>query len=103
LLVLFQSIEKFANNLTNIGGFGLYSLAGVLILPSVFATSDYPRILAWLGAVEWTISLIATGLLIVAPSAATIPLVVSFILYAPWVWGSGIWIYRKSSRSEFLD
>ncbi|MCA9936006.1 MAG: hypothetical protein KC415_18860, partial [Anaerolineales bacterium] len=49
LRVVFLSVEKMANNLTNIGGFGLYSLAGILLLPSAFATMDLPRPLAWLG------------------------------------------------------
>ncbi len=94
LQVIFLSMEKIANNLTNIGGFGLYSLAGMLLLPAVFATPSYPRWLAWLGMVEWSISSIATGLLILSPDLATGPLLVSFALYAPWVWGSAIWLLR---------
>lgn len=94
LQVVFLSMEKIANYLTNIGGFGLYTLAGMLILPAVFATRDYPRWLAWLGVVEWGISSIATGLLIFAPGLAAGPLVISFILYAPWVWGSALWLLR---------
>lgn len=95
LQVVFLSMEKVANNLTNVGGFGLYSLAGLLLLPAVFATPSYPRPLAWLGAAEWIISSIATVLLVLAPSLATIPLVISFALYAPWVWGSAIWLLRS--------
>ncbi|MDX1614469.1 MAG: hypothetical protein R3300_09170 [Candidatus Promineifilaceae bacterium] len=87
LLVLFQALEMMANNLTNVGGFGLYSLAGIVLLPAVFATVDLSRPLSWLGALEWMISIIATALLIVAPELATGPLVISFLLYAPWVWG----------------
>jgi hypothetical protein len=52
LQIVFLSMEKLANNLTNVGGFGLYSLAGVLLLPAIFATPDYPRWLTWLGVVE---------------------------------------------------
>lgn len=95
LQVVFRSTEMMANNLTNIGGFGLYSLAGILLLPAVFATVDLPRWLAWLGVVEWTISIIATILLVIAPDLATVPLVISFLLYAPWVWGGGIWVLRR--------
>ncbi len=95
LKVVFSGMEKLANNLTNVGGYGLYTLAGVLILPAIFATKDYPRWLAKLGAVEWTISSIATLLLIFAPALVTIPLVISFFLYAPWVWGSALWLYRR--------
>jgi hypothetical protein len=95
LTVIFSAMEKIANNLTNVGGYGLYTLAGVLILPAIFATKDYPRWLARLGATEWIISSVATLLLIFAPTFATIPLVISFFLYAPWVWGSALWLYRR--------
>lgn len=95
LQVVFQATERMANNLTNVGGFGLYSLAGLLLLPAVFATKDFPRPLAWLGVAEWTISIIATILLVAAPDLAAIPLVISFLLYAPWVWGGGVWILRR--------
>ncbi len=98
LQVVFLSMEKIANNLTNVGGFGLYSLAGMLLLPAVFATPSFPRWLIWLGVVEWSISSIAAGLLIFAPSLATGPLLLSFFLYAPWVWGSAWWLLR--SRTE---
>ncbi len=97
MLVVFQATEKMANNLTNVGGFGLYSVAGLLLLPAVFQTADFPRPLAWLGVAEWTISIIATILLITAPDMATVPLVISFLLYAPWVWGSALWILRRQT------
>ena len=87
-------MEKIANNLTNIGGFGLYTLAGMLLLPAVFATPSYPRWLARLGAAEWIISSIAITLLVFSPDIATVPLVISFALYAPWVWGSALWLLR---------
>jgi hypothetical protein len=95
LQIVFGAMEKLANNLTNVGGFGLYSLAGILLLPAAFATHDFSRPLAWLGAFEWAISIIATILLVVAPSVATIPLIISFIFYAPWVWGSALWLTRR--------
>ncbi|KAA3663757.1 MAG: DUF4386 family protein [Chloroflexi bacterium] len=94
LLVIFQSMESLANALTNVTAFGLYSAAGLLLLPAVFATHIYPRWLAWLGVAEWGIALIATTLLVLAPGLATGPLLISFALYAPWVWGSAIWLLR---------
>jgi len=96
LKVIFSATEKLANNLTNVGGYGLYTLAGILILPAIFATKDYPRWLARLGAVEWGISSVAIILLIFVPAIATIPLVISFFFYAPWVWGSALWLHRRS-------
>ena len=94
--LLFRSMEALANSLTNIAAFGLYSFAGLLLLPSIFSTKDYPNWLRWLGVTEWSIASIATILLIAAPQIATIPLLISFALYAPWVWGSAIWLLRKA-------
>ena len=99
LQVAFHSMENLANALTNIAAFGLYSFAGLLLLPAVYATPSYPRWLARLGAVEWSIAAIATGLLIFAPNLATVPLLVSFALYAPWVWGSAVWLLRSKPAS----
>jgi hypothetical protein len=95
LQVVFHSLENFANALTNVAAFGLYSFAGLLLLPAIFATPSYPRWLAWLGAVDWGIAAIATGLLMFAPDLATGPLLVSFALYAPWVWASALWLLRS--------
>lgn len=103
LQVIFHSMESLANALTNVAAFGLYSFAGLLLLPAVFATASYPRWLAWLGAVEWCIASIATGLLIFSPSLATGPLLVSFALYAPWVWGSAIWLLRNKPVKRYSD
>jgi hypothetical protein len=97
LHIVFHSMESLANALTNVAAFGLYSLAGLLLLPAAFATPNYPRGLAWLGAVEWGIGAIATSLLVFAPTLATGPLLVSFALYAPWVWGSALWLLRGES------
>lgn len=100
LSVMFQSFESFANALTNVSAFGLYSLAGLLILPACFDTPDYPRNIARLGVAEWSIASIATILLVVAPSVATTPLMISFLLYAPWVWSSAWWLIRRSHRMD---
>lgn len=97
LQTVFLSLERLANNLTNVGGYGLYTLAGLVILPAVKATADSPRWLLWLGIAEWGISLIAICLLIAAPSLATGPLVISFLLYAPWVWGGAFWLWRRTA------
>jgi hypothetical protein len=94
LLTMFLAVENLADALTNVVAYGLYSLAGLLLLPAAFATPDYNRSLAWLGTLEWSIAAIATVLLIVAPQLATVPLVISFALYALWVWGSALWLRR---------
>ncbi len=91
----FLSMESLAYGLTNVAAFGLYSFAGLLLLPAVYATPDYPRLLAWLGTAEWGIAALATTLLVISPDLATLPLLVSFALYAPWVWGSAAWLLRR--------
>jgi hypothetical protein len=97
LQVVFHSSESLAYVLTNVAAFGLYSFAGLLLLPAVFATPSYPRWLAWLGTAEWSIAALATALLVFAPSLSTGPLLVSFALYAPWVWGSAVWLLRSQT------
>jgi hypothetical protein len=99
LPVVFRSMEALANALTNVVAFGLYTFAGLLILPAVFATTDYPRWLALLGVAEWGIGALATILLVLAPDLAMGPMLVSFALYAPWVWGSAVWLLRRRSRN----
>ncbi|MGI9540402.1 MAG: DUF4386 family protein [Miltoncostaeaceae bacterium] len=92
----FRGFENLAYALVNVAAFGLYSLAGLLLLPAAFATTSYPRWLCWLGVAEWSVAALATALLVVAPDAADGPLFVSFALYAPWVWGSAAWLMRGS-------
>ena len=93
-------MENFAYVLVNVTAFGLYSFAGLLLLPAIFVTPDYPRRLAWLGMAEWGIAAIATALLVLTPGLATGPLLVSFFLYAPWVWGNALWLLRRKPLTE---
>lgn len=99
LIPVFAAMEGFSNALTNVAAFGLYSAAGLLLLPALFATPAYPRWLRWLGAAEWGIAAVATVLLVAAPTAATTPLLISFGLFAPWVWGSAWWLWRGGSTT----
>lgn len=96
----YLGFETLATALTNVTAYGLYSVAGLLLLPALFATPTYPRPLAWLGAAEWTSAVLATALLVVAPALATGPLLLSFLLYAPWVWGSARWIRQPGRRAS---
>ena len=98
LRVVFRSMEGLAYALTNVVAFGLYTFAGLLLLPAIFATRDYPRWLAWLGVAEWGVAALATVLLVAAPGIATGPLLISFALYAPWVWGSAVWLLRSAKQ-----
>lgn len=98
--ITFHAMESLSHALVNIAAFGLYSFAGLLLLPAIFATDHYPKGLSWLGATEWIIAFLATILLVIAPQVATIPLLVSFILYAPWVWGSAFWLHQNHSAQH---
>lgn len=100
LLVIFQTQESLANALTTAAAFDLYTLAGLLLLPACFATPDYPRKLVWLGVAEWGIAAIATVLLVLMPDIATVPLLISFFLYAPWIWGGAWWLLRRDRQDE---
>ncbi len=100
LLALFQAAESLTYALTNVAAFGLYTLAGLLLLPALFATAAYPRRLAWLGVGEWAVASLATVLLVLAPHLATGPLLLSFFLFAPWVWGSALWVLRGSRPTK---
>ena len=101
--MLYQSLEGLAYALINVTAFGLYSVAGLLLLPAAFSTPDYPRWLAWLGILEWVIAFLATILLMINRELATGPLLISFSLYAPWVWGSAWWLLRRGSISADED
>ena len=98
LLVVFRTMEGLTYALVNVVAFGLYTCAGLLLLPAIFATRGYPRWLAWLGMAEWGIAALATILLVAAPGVATGPLLISFALYAPWVWGSAVWLLRSAKQ-----
>ena len=87
LQIAFASMESLAYALGNVTAFGLYSFAGVLLLLALFSTADYPHWLAWLGLAEWIIALGAAALLVITLTIATRPLLISFFLFASWVWG----------------
>ena len=84
--------KRVKNAPTDVTAFGLYVLAGILLLPALFATPGYPRSLLWLGTAEWTIAAVATALLILAPAIAMVLLLVSSALFAPWAWESAYWL-----------
>ena len=58
LQVLFYALESQAKVLISVAALGLYSLAGLVLPPAVFATSGCPR---WLGAAEWGYRCICPG------------------------------------------
>jgi hypothetical protein len=90
----YSSVETLAQALTDVTAYGLYTVAGLLLLPAVFATRGYPRGLAWLGVVLWAVSALATVLLATDAAPATAVFAVALLLYPPWVWGSAWWLAR---------
>ncbi len=100
LLIFFQSFEKYSYALINVAAFGLYSVAGLLLMPAAFSTPSYPRWLAWLGMAEWGFATLATAMLVIVPDLAMVPLMISFLLFAPWVWLSAFWLGRRQPSIE---
>src|SRR4051794_13217411 len=49
----FRAAQLLADALTNVAAFGVYTLAGLLLLPALRGTPDAPRTLLWAGAAAW--------------------------------------------------
>ena len=90
--VTYSTVETLAQALTDIAAYGLYTAAGLLLLPALFVTRTYPRALAWLGVLLWGVSAAATLLLAFDAAGATAVFAVALLLYAPWVWASAWWV-----------
>jgi hypothetical protein len=94
----FHVVQELGRALTDVAAFGLYSLAGLVLLPALASTRGYPRWLLGLGALEWGVAAIATVLLALqAPGAAAATALASaaFVLYAPWAWANAWWVLRR--------
>jgi hypothetical protein len=97
----FRVVQELGRALTDVAAFGLYSLAGLVLLPALARTRGYPRWLLGLGALEWGVAAIATVLLAVqAPGAAAATALASaaIALYAPWAWANAWWVLRRARR-----
>jgi hypothetical protein len=94
----YSGFESLAHALTDVTAYGLYTLAGLLLLPALFSTPDYPRWLASLGSILWGVSVPATALLAVGAADAKPLFTVSLLLYPPWVWASAWWVRAASGR-----
>jgi hypothetical protein len=94
--VTYSTVETLAQALTDISAFGLYTAAGLLLLPALFATRGYPRSLAWLAVLLWGISVPATLLLAFDAAGATVVFSAALLLYVPWVWLSAWWLAGRT-------
>ena len=95
----FRVVQELGRALTDVAAFGLYSLAGLVLLPALARTRGYPRWLLNLGALEWGVAAVATVLLALqAPGAAAATALASaaFVLYAPWAWANAWWVLRRA-------
>jgi hypothetical protein len=90
--VTYSTVETLAQALTDIAAYGLYTMAGLLLLPALFATSAYPRRLAWLAVLLWGVSVVATVLLAFDAAGATAVFAVALLLYPLWIWASAWWL-----------
>ena len=98
LFALVGTVDALAYAFTYVAAFGLYSVAGLLLLPPLFSTPAYPRWLAWVGAAEWIASALTTVLLIASPALPSGPILVCIALYAPWIWGSMWWVWHEGKK-----
>jgi hypothetical protein len=98
----YTGLETLATGLTNVAAFGLYTFGGLLLLPALFATPTYPRRLAWLGAFTWSISAVTTALLALLPPVATVPFLLTVILYVLWVWSGAWWLWRTAPTKNLI-
>ena len=89
----FRAAEGLAHGLTAVTAYGLYTVAGLLLLPGAFATPSYRR-LGVVAAVLWGLSALATALLAFdAPGLAPV-FALALLLYAAWAWASAAWVAR---------
>jgi hypothetical protein len=96
----FHGAQLLAHALTDVAAFGLYTVAGLLLLPALRSTPGVPRTLIWLGVAVWIVSALATVLLALgAPGGRTVA-GLGFVLYAPWAWLGAAWVLRDRRRAE---
>ena len=89
----FRAAEGLAHGLTAVAAYGLYTVAGLLLLPGAFATPSYRR-LAVVAAVLWGLSALATVLLAFDAPGLTVVFGLALVLYAAWAWASAAWVAR---------
>ena len=89
----FDGAQALAHALTDVAAFGLYTAAGLLLLPAL-VISRVPRALLWLSVGEWGVSAVATILLALGTAGAGAVATVGFLLYAPWAWAGARWVLR---------
>jgi hypothetical protein len=88
----FQSAQVLANALTDVTAFGLYTAAGLVLLPALARTARVPRALFRIGVAEWGVSAVATALLAFGAPGGRAAAALSFLLFAPWAWLSARWV-----------
>jgi hypothetical protein len=94
----FHGAQLLADALTDVAAFGLYTVAGLLLLLALRRTQGPPPALLRLGVAEWGVSAVATGLLAFDVSGGRAAAALAFVLYAPWVWLGAWWVLRAPPR-----
>jgi len=89
----FRAAEGLAHGLTAVTAYGLYTVAGLLLLPGAFATPSYRR-LGLVAAVLWGLSALATALLAFDAPGLSVVFGLALVLYAAWAWASAAWVAR---------
>jgi hypothetical protein len=88
----FHGAQVLANALTDITAFGLYTAAGLVLLPALVRTERVPRALIRVGVAEWGISAVATALLAFGAPGGRATAALGFLLFAPWAGLGARWL-----------
>lgn len=95
----FHGAQLLADALTDVTAFGLYTVAGLLLLPALRGTPAAPHALFWLGACAWGLSAVATVLLAFGAAGGRTVGTVALVLFAPWAWLGAWWVLRGQPES----
>jgi hypothetical protein len=88
----FDSAQILATALTDVTAFGLYTAAGLVLLPALARTARVPRALFRVGVAEWGVSAVATGLLAFGAPGGRASAALGFLLFAPWAGLGARWV-----------
>lgn len=96
----FHSAQLLANALTDVTAFGLYTAAGLVLLPALARTARVPRALFRIGVAEWGVSAVATGLLAFGAPGGHAAAALGFLLFAPWAGLGAWWVLADDEASQ---
>jgi hypothetical protein len=94
----FRGAQVLANALTDVTAFGLYTAAGLVLLPALVRTTRVPRALIRVGVAEWSVSALATVLLAFGAPGGHAAAALGFLLFAPWAGLGARWVLASGGN-----